>query len=148
VERRNVSTPEGVATNALVFADGEEAVSELVRFARENDIRGAQLAGIGAASQLRFGWLDLAAKRYQPIELDEQVEILSLLGNIAIGDDGQPVLHAHIVVAKRDGTAHGGHLMELHVRPTLELFLTQTAPLRRRKVPDLPLQTIRLDDGS
>lgn len=147
MEYRNVTTPDGVTTHALVFADGDEAVSELLRFAREAGLNGAQISGIGAASSVKFGILNLLDKRYDPIELREQVEIISLLGNIALADDGQPALHAHVVVAKRDGTAHGGHLLEVRVRPTLELFVTPTAGLQRRKLPELPLQTLRLSEG-
>jgi uncharacterized protein len=147
VEHRNVSSAPVASTEVLIFAEGDEAVSQLLQFAREERIGGAQLFGIGAASRVKFAILDLVEKRYQPIEIQEQVEVISLLGNIAVADDGQPALHAHIVVAKRDGTAHGGHLLELHVRPTLELFLTHTMRLQRRKVPDLPLQTIRAGDN-
>lgn len=147
VKYRNVSTSGGVQTQALIFLDGEEAVSELLRFSRENGIDGAHVRGIGAASRVKFAVLDLVEKRYQPIEVREQVEVLSLLGNIGLADDGQPALHVHVVVAKRDGTAHGGHLLELHVCPTLEIIVTPTARLQRRKVPDLPLQTIRLDES-
>jgi uncharacterized protein len=147
VEHRELSSGGSASTHALIFSSGDEAVSELLRFARDAKIAGAQITGIGAASRIQFAVLDLVEKRYQPIEIQEQVELLSLLGNIALADDGQPALHAHVVVAKRDGTAHGGHLLELHVRPTLELFLTPTARLQRRKLADLPLQTIRLEQS-
>ena len=55
----------------------------------------------------------------------EQVEVLSLVGDIAL-DRGEPKLHAHAVVGKSDGTAHGGHVLEAWVWPTLEVMLTES----------------------
>lgn len=71
-------------------------------------------------------------KRYDPsVSLDEQVELLSLIGDVALGD-GEPQVHAHAVVGKRDGTAHGGHLLQARVRPTCEVVLTES-PTHLRK---------------
>jgi predicted DNA-binding protein with PD1-like motif len=53
------------------------------------------------------------------------VEVLSLIGDIAV-ENKQPKLHAHVVVGKRDGSAHGGHLLEARVRPTLEVLLIES----------------------
>jgi predicted DNA-binding protein with PD1-like motif len=150
VDYRKISSVNNLegATYALVFADGDEAVAELLRFAREEHVKSAHLSGIGAASKVMFAYLDLGAKRYEPIELDEQVEVVSLSGNFALAEDGRPMMHVHVVVAKRDGSAYGGHLLKLHVRPTLEVFVTTSpARLRRRKLPDLPVATIRLGEG-
>ena len=64
----------------------------------------------------------------------EQVEVVSLLGDIALGPDGKPALHPHVVVSRADGSAMGGHLLEAHVRPTLEVVLTESPRyLHRRK---------------
>jgi uncharacterized protein len=59
------------------------------------------------------------------VSLDEQLELLSLIGNIAL-KDGKPRVHAHAVVGKRDGPAHGGHLLQARVRPTCEVVLTES----------------------
>ena len=48
-------------------------------------------------------------------------------GDIAIGPDGKPSVHAHAVLGRRDGTALAGHLQEAHVRPTLEIIVTESA---------------------
>ena len=64
----------------------------------------------------------------------EQVEVVSLLGDIALGPDGKPALHPHVVVSRADGMAMGGHLLEVHVRPTLEVVLTESPRhLHKRK---------------
>jgi len=64
--------------------------------------------------------------------VDEQVEVVSLIGDIAL-DDGNPKVHAHVVVGKKNGTTMGGHLLEAHVRPTLELVLQDSAEQLKRK---------------
>ena len=57
--------------------------------------------------------------------LNEQVELLSLFGDVAL-KDGKPIVHAHAVIGKKDGTAHGGHLLDAHIRPTCEVVLTES----------------------
>lgn len=50
--------------------------------------------------------------------------MLSLIGDVAL-KDGEPQIHAHLVVGRADGTAHGGHLLSATVRPTCEIVLTE-----------------------
>lgn len=77
--------------------------------------------------------------------LDEQVEVLSLIGDIAL-QDGKPVVHAYLIVGKKDGTAHGGHLMEALVRPTLEVVLTESSQaLRKTLDPSIGIALIQTD---
>ena len=64
-------------------------------------------------------------KRYQDIPVNEQVEVLMLAGDIAWKEDGEPVIHAHVVVGRQDGSTRGGHLKKAIVRPTLELVLEE-----------------------
>lgn len=75
---------------------------------------------------MRLGWFSWETKQYEPsVTVDEQVELLSLIGDIALRG-GEPVVHAHAVIGKRDGTAHGGHLLRALIRPTCELVLTES----------------------
>ena len=84
-------------------------------------------------------------KDYKKIPLDEQVEVLTLAGDVAVADD-EPSIHAHLVVGRSDGSAAGGHLIEATVRPTLELILTETpAHLRKRKDAETGLPLIDLE---
>lgn len=132
-------------TFALVFDTGDEVLAGLGAFARERQISAAAFTGIGAFSSVVLGYFDWQKKEYRRIPLQEQVEVVSLIGNIACGEDGKPTLHPHIVVAKRDGSAHGGHLLEGHVRPTLEFVITEApAHLQRRHDPQSGLALIRL----
>ena len=123
--RSKVLNEAGERSFALVFDTGDEPVSLLERFARENNVTAARFTAIGAFREVVVGYFDWEKKAYLRIPIREQVEVLSLVGDIAIGDKG-PKIHAHVVLGKRDGTAHGGHLLEAKVRPTLEVVLTES----------------------
>lgn len=101
----------------LVFDAGDEVMSQLKRFAAEQHLSAAHFTGIGALSDATVAWFDLDRQKYQPIEIAEQVELLSLAGDVVADADGKPAVHAHAVVGKRDGTAHGGHLQRAPCAP-------------------------------
>jgi predicted DNA-binding protein with PD1-like motif len=63
-----------------------------------------------------------------------------------VAPDGKPTVHVHLVLGRRDGSALAGHLGEAHVRPTLEIVLTEVpAHLQKRKDPATGLALIRPD---
>jgi hypothetical protein len=80
-------------------------------------------------------YFDWEKKDYLRIPVREQVEVASLIGDVAQSPTGDPSLHIHLVVGKRDGTAMAGHLAEGHVRPALEVIVTES-PADLRKVKD------------
>ena len=116
----------------LIFDTGDEVVSTLTRFAKENHIAAAHFTAIGAFSDVGLGYFDLQKKDYLRNQINEQVEVVSLIGDIAL-DKGEPKVHAHVVIGKRSGAAMGGHLLEAHVRPTLELVLEESGERLKRK---------------
>ena len=123
---------DGQRSFAVVLETGEEAVENLLAFARAHDVTAASFTALGAFRDVKLGFFDIDKKDYQPIEIDDQVEVLTLVGNFAI-QDGEARLHPHVIVSGRDGHAFGGHLLEGHVRPTLEVVVTdEPAHLRRR----------------
>lgn len=130
-------------TYALIFATGEEAVTGIERFAAEEGLAACQVSAIGAVRGATLGYFDWALKDYRRIELDEQLEVLVLAGDIA-DRDGRPQLHAHAVFGRADGTTRGGHLMEALVRPTLEVMLIES-PVHLHRVldPETGLALIR-----
>lgn len=129
----------------LIFDTGDELAGELRRFAREQKLAGSSFQAIGALSSVKLGYFNWETKKYQTsVALDEQVELLSLIGDIALKDD-EPQVHAHVVVGRRDGTAHGGHLLEAKVRPTCEVVLTESpAHLQKQIDPESGLALIRV----
>lgn len=134
MKSKQVWSQAGERVFVLVLDPGEEAFETITGFVRDANISAAALTAIGAFSRATVGWFDFDAKTYVPIAVDEQCEALSLLGDVAVDDDGQASLHIHAVVGLRDGSTRGGHLLKATVRPTLEVVLTETpAYLRRRK---------------
>lgn len=114
-------------TFVLVLDSGEEAFKAITAFSGAQNISGASVTAIGAFAQAKVGWFDFETKNYVPIAVETQCEVLSLLGDVARGDDGKASLHLHAVLGLKDGTVRGGHLLEGKVRPTLELTITETA---------------------
>jgi len=130
--RSKIINDKGERSYALVFDTGDEPVSLLTRFAEEHGIKAARFTAIGAFSEAVVGYFDWQRKDYDKIAIREQVEVLALVGDIALAE-GKPKLHAHVVLGKRDASAHGGHLLEARVRPTLEVILTESAAHLVRK---------------
>ena len=145
MKSRLVSEISGQRTFVIVIEPGEEAFAALTGFATEQGVDGASLTAIGAFERATVGWFDLDAKTYRKIPVDEQCEVLSAIGDVALGDDGKPSLHVHAVLGLSDGTTRGGHLLQGIVRPTLEVTLVE-APghLRRRKRPEIGAALIDL----
>ena len=132
----------GERTIALILDSGEEVMENLVRFVRDQNVNAARFTAIGAFSEATLGYFDVERKDYLRIAVDEQVEVLSLVGDVALEKD-QPKIHAHVVLGKRDGSAHGGHLLSARVRPTLEVILVQSPSyLKRTYRPNIGLALI------
>jgi hypothetical protein len=136
---------DGQRTFAVILATGDEVMGCLKDFVTRERITAAQISAIGALSDVVLEYFDWEKKAYTKIPLREQVEVASLLGDVAEAD-GKPAIHLHIVVGRRDGSAMAGHLGEAHVRPTLEVILTESpAHLRKRHDPESGLALIRAD---
>lgn len=135
-----------VVTYIVVSDPGDEAVSTLEDFARAERLEASQVTAVGGFERATLGWFDRRAKEYKRIMVSEQSEVLSLLGDVAEGDDGRPTLNVHVVLGLADGTTRGGHLIEGQVFPTLEAVVTETpAELRRVWHPELGTALIDLD---
>jgi predicted DNA-binding protein with PD1-like motif len=123
----------GLRTFVLVCQTGDEAMKALSAFAAEQGLGGSHFTAIGAFSEAVVAYFDWPSKQYRRISIPEQVEVLSLVGDVAI-ENGEPKVHAHVVLGKADATAHGGHLIEGHVRPTLEVLITETPRHLQRRL--------------
>jgi predicted DNA-binding protein with PD1-like motif len=128
------NTPEE-SVYVVIFHQGDEVLSGLTDFAIEHKIADAHFTAIGAVSSATLAWLDLSRKLYHAIPVQQQVEVLSLIGNIA-AFNGRPVVHMHTVLGRQDGTTVGGHVFALHVDPTLEVFITVNAIALSKKQDD------------
>ena len=143
MKSRLVSEDLDTQVHVVILDSGEEAFAALTRFANDAGITAASLSAIGAFEKATVGWFDFGSKSYKKIEVDEQCEVLSGLGDVSVGDDGKASLHVHIVLGLADGSTRGGHLLAGTVRPTLEVVLTEVpAKLRRKKRADLGIALI------
>jgi uncharacterized protein len=125
----------------LVFEQGEPVVEGLISFARDHEVAGARLWGIGAFEEAEMGFYRTPTKEYDRFTFSEGLELLSLNGNLGVLD-GEPRVHAHAVVGRADGSAAGGHLFEARVGPTLEVFVVDAGVALERALDErtgLPL---------
>lgn len=138
---KSTRLPEGNSW-VLIFDTDDEVIGELQRFAREQGLSGSHFSAIGAFRRATLGYFDWEIKDYKRNPIDEQVEVVALNGFITESDDG-PKVHAHVALGRSDGSAYAGHLLEGHVRPTLELMVSESPRhLRRRLDPETGLPLI------
>jgi predicted DNA-binding protein with PD1-like motif len=130
---------------AVIFETGDDPVAGLTRFADEQKLGASAFTAIGAFSEATLGYFDWEKKDYERIPVKDQVEVLALVGDVAL-QDGKPKLHAHVVLGRRDGSACGGHLLAARVRPTLEVIVTESpAHLGRKHDPVTGLALIDIE---
>jgi len=141
-----IASDAGAETCVIILESGEEAFAALTKFANDTGITAASLTAIGAFENATVGWFDFEKKTYKKIEVAQQCEVLSAIGDVAVGGDGKASLHVHVVLGLSDGTTRGGHLLEGKVRPTLEVVLTDTpAKLGRKRKADIGIALIDLE---
>jgi predicted DNA-binding protein with PD1-like motif len=134
----------GERTFIAVLETGDEAMECLKQVATSEKLSAAQITAIGAFREATLYFFDWERKKYLDIPVNEQTEVASLIGDIASDKSGNPALHIHVVLGKRDGAAVAGHLQRGIVRPTLEVLITETpAHLRRVKDAETGLALIR-----
>jgi uncharacterized protein len=149
MKSQKIAGDAGSETRVVVLDSGEQAFAALTKFANETGITAASLTAIGAFERATIGWFDFDKKTYKKIEVGQQCEVLSAIGDVAVGEDGKASLHVHVVLGLSDGTTRGGHLIAGTVRPTLEVVLTETpVHLRRKKRADIGIALIDLDQAS
>jgi predicted DNA-binding protein with PD1-like motif len=138
-----VSRPAETRMWFAVLEKGEEVKQQLLALVKQEGIENASFVALGAFEKATIAYFDWQNKKYQPIPVDSQVEVITLVGDVAPDEKGKPSLHAHTVLGLPDGTTRGGHLMEGLVRPTLEITVTETpSHLVRRKHPELGVALI------
>jgi predicted DNA-binding protein with PD1-like motif len=129
--------------NVLVLDTGDEVLATLQRYASEHVTTSAFFHGLGAFREATVMWWNPESLQYEEIAVDEQVEVLSINGNLTRVRDGFKV-HAHTVLGRRDGSTIGGHLKRGVVHPTLELHLALTDhPIHRERDETTGLDLIR-----
>ena len=146
MQRKLVHEAAGQRMYVAVLEAGDEVHDCLQRLAEEESLSAAQVTAIGAFRDATLAYFDWETKSYDEIPVDEQVEVLSMTGDIALDENDRPKLHLHAVLGRRDGSTVGGHLMGAHVRPTLEVIVNEApAFLHRVYDPHAGFALIRMD---
>ena len=132
-------------TFLVILDTGDEILASLKSIAQTDKLAGSSFKGIGALSDVELGWFNWETRKYQTaVKLPEQVELLSLIGDIAL-KDGEPQVHAHLVIGRQDGSAHGGHLLSATVRPTCEIVITESPQHLQKEIdPESGIALVRL----
>lgn len=120
---KQLSDSNGQKDYAVIFRPGDEPFAGLTQFAEEYHVQSAHFTAIGGFHDAKLAWFDLSRKMFRVVPIDQQVEVASLVGDIALLD-GKPQVHMHCVVAFPDGSTKGGHILDAHVNPLLEVFVT------------------------
>jgi hypothetical protein len=109
----------------VTLEPGDEVMEGLSSFAVRESIDVASFTAIGGLEAASLGFYNVQTKGFDDVKLDpEQVEVLSLMGEITF-DEGNPWVHAHVVVGRRNGTTSGGHLLRGIVQPILIVTLNE-----------------------
>jgi predicted DNA-binding protein with PD1-like motif len=146
MQHRLIHTSDGQQTYAVILEADDEVMSCLLSFARQAGLSAASFKAIGALREAELSFFNWETKEYEPIPVREQVEVASLIGDVALGPDGDIAVHAHAVLGRRDGSTLSGHLERGMVRPTLEIILSESpVHLRKRYDPQTGLALIALD---
>jgi predicted DNA-binding protein with PD1-like motif len=111
-------------TYRLNMVKGDEIISGLLDFAEKNHIKNGHFTGLGAIDKATLRWSDPVNKTPSKTEINEEAEVVSLVGSIAQDKDGKPAVHAHTVFALSDGSTRGGHLQSARVSIIAEIFVT------------------------
>jgi predicted DNA-binding protein with PD1-like motif len=128
----------------LVFDMEDDVLQVLQRFCEREKVAAASISGIGGFRRAAVAYYDMEAKRYERIEIGEQVEVLSFLGSVTEYREN-PKIHVHCIVGHRDGHTTGGHLLDGIVRPTLELIVEElSSNLHRTDRPEIGIPLIEL----
>lgn len=130
----------------VIVADkGDEAVAMITEAVGRHGVRAAQITAVGGFQAAELGYYDRHRRDYDRIPVAEQVEVLSLVGDVA-ERDGNPAVHLHAVLGREDGSTVGGHLLRGEAWPTLEVIVTEVGPeLAKRFDPETGLALISLD---
>jgi len=127
---------------------GEDILESLEQIALDYDIHAGKLNLIGAIGGAHLGYFNVEKKEYMDFEVDEDLEVVSCMGNISRKGDNTPVVHAHMVVADEAGRCYGGHLMKgCTVSVTIEILITVLAgTLTRTEDGSTGLHLLNLED--
>jgi len=88
-----------------------DLVQTITELARSKGMEAGSFIAIGALKRARLGYYDQKNNEYREMEIDTPHEMASCIGNVSL-KDGEPFVHAHVVLADEAGNTKAGHLFE------------------------------------
>lgn len=106
--------------------EDEDLVEGIKKRAQQSGVRAGFLTVIGSLKKVVLGYYKDG--KYEYINVAGPLEIASGMGNVALDEKGEVIIHAHLVVSNEKGETFGGHLMKgSPVGVTAELVLVEAA---------------------
>ncbi|MDC0357643.1 DUF296 domain-containing protein [Oligoflexia bacterium] len=106
----------------ILLEEGTEIMAGLRSFCTAQELSSGTFTAIGGVSCVELGYFNTETAQYETKVFQEQLEVLSITGNLATCDN-ELIIHAHIVLSARDYSVIGGHLVEGSAKPMLEVHL-------------------------
>ena len=128
----------------LRIEKGESAINTITQFCLEHKIESGFFNGIGAVDMAEIAHYNLQTKQYSTKQIEKPLEVTNITGNIAWYNEA-PIVHAHVTLSDDEMRAIGGHVVELRVSGTLELFFTSTKKLVKDVDPVTGLKLFSLE---
>ena len=118
-------------TYFLRLTRGEDVFETITSFLKQEQISCGEVRAIGSLEKYCLAYYD--GKEYLPIQKEEHVELISLMGNISL-KDGEPFPHMHAVISGITGSCIGGHvLLGNIVSYVVEVIITKFEETVERK---------------
>lgn len=101
---------------------GDEIVESITDIFKEEKIYSGMINGIGAINKVQLGFYNLESKKYKKKYFNDDYELTSLMGNIAL-KDGNPFVHIHINMSDENFDVIGGHLFSAVTAASAEVIV-------------------------
>jgi len=88
-----------------------DVVQSITELAKNKGIEAGSFTAIGALKRAKLGYYDQKNHEYREMKIDSPHEMASCVGNVSL-KDGEPFIHAHVVLADETGNTKAGHLFE------------------------------------
>lgn len=110
----------------LRFKQGDNFFEELTNFFELCDLKSAVIINaIGKCYNAKLGYFDEVNKKYCSKVVNDSCEIINISGSINYDENSDIKVHTHCTLSDINFKVYGGHLLDLNVGLTLEMFIQE-----------------------
>ncbi len=123
----------------------EDLTDSIIEMVKKHNIKFGIINCIGALKKFTIGFFEIDTKKYKLETFNENVELITCIGNIAYKED-QPIIHLHVSLGRKDFTLIGGHLSKpsiVSVTGEVSIFETDEK-LNRANDPQFDLSLLNI----